>query len=66
MDGAPVQIWVNNTGGPPGGRLHEADPEALESAFARHLLASDHSSLVLPGMWKRLRTHRERAVHVGP
>ena len=51
VDGAPVQIWVNNTGGPPGGRLHEADPEALESAFARHLLAPQTIlRLVLPGM----------------
>jgi 3-oxoacyl-[acyl-carrier protein] reductase len=36
---APVQILVNNTGGPPGGPAHTADPAAFEAAFRQHLLA---------------------------
>ncbi len=34
------EILINNTGGPPGGRLVDADPEALELAFGRHVLAA--------------------------
>ena len=47
----PVHILVNNTGGPPGGPLHEAAPAEFEAAFRRHLLAN-HVLLqaVLPGM----------------
>lgn len=34
------EILVNNTGGPPGGKLIEAAPEALQAAFGRHVLAA--------------------------
>jgi len=47
----PVQILVNNTGGPPPGLAHEADVAAFEQAFRLHLLA--YQSLVravVPGM----------------
>lgn len=50
-DVGPVHVLLNNTGGPPGGPLLEATPEAFEVAFGRHLLAS-HILVgkVLPGM----------------
>jgi 3-oxoacyl-[acyl-carrier protein] reductase len=35
----PVDILVNNTGGPPPGTAHEADIAAFEQAFRLHLLA---------------------------
>lgn len=35
----PVQVLVNNTGGPPPGPAHEADVAAFEQAFRLHLLA---------------------------
>lgn len=35
----PVQILINNTGGPPGGAAHTADPAAFEAAFRQHVLA---------------------------
>src|SRR4051794_21228462 len=34
----PVQILVNNTGGPPGGPAHSAQVEEYISAFRQHLL----------------------------
>ena len=34
------EILINNTGGPPAGKLLEADPGALEAAFGRHVLAA--------------------------
>ena len=47
----PVQILINNTGGPPGGLAHTAESTAFESAFRQHLIAG-HVLLqaVLPGM----------------
>ncbi len=47
----PIHVVINNTGGPPGGRLCEAAPEAILSALQRHLLSA-HLILqrVLPGM----------------
>jgi len=33
-------ILINNTGGPPAGKLLEADTEALEVAFGRHVLSA--------------------------
>ncbi|QXD15700.1 SDR family oxidoreductase [Rhodocaloribacter litoris] len=36
----PVHILVNNTGGPPGGPLIEASLEALNRAFAMHVLCN--------------------------
>jgi 3-oxoacyl-[acyl-carrier protein] reductase len=47
----PVHIWVNNTGGPKGGPLHQADPAALEAAFRQHVLAAQVMlARLLPGM----------------
>ena len=50
-DQGPFHILVNNAGGPPGGPIIEASPEAFESAFRRHVVAS-HLLLqtILPGM----------------
>jgi 3-oxoacyl-[acyl-carrier protein] reductase len=47
----PVQILVNNTGGPPGGPAQNAKVEEFLSAFQQHLVAN-HIVLqaVLPGM----------------
>lgn len=47
----PVQILINNSGGPPGGPAHAAKVEEYISAFRQHL-ASSQSALqaVLPGM----------------
>ncbi len=55
----PVQILVNNGGGPPGGRAVDADLEAYLSAFRHHLLANQtRVQAVLPGMraagWGRI------------
>ncbi len=36
----PVHILVNNTGGPPGGPITEADPAAFLAAFQQHLVAN--------------------------
>jgi 3-oxoacyl-[acyl-carrier protein] reductase len=47
----PVQILINNTGGPPGGPAHTAEPAAFESAFRQHLIAGQTLlQTVLPGM----------------
>jgi 3-oxoacyl-[acyl-carrier protein] reductase len=49
----PVQILVNNTGGPPGGSAHTADSEEYREAFTRHLICSQVlTNAVLPGMRK--------------
>jgi 3-oxoacyl-[acyl-carrier protein] reductase len=49
--GKPVQILVNNTGGPPGGPAHTALDGAYLDAFQRHLLANQTLvRAVLPGM----------------
>lgn len=57
--GKPVHILVNNSGGPPGGPAHAADPAAFVDAFNKHLLASQILvQSVLPGMrtdaWGRI------------
>jgi len=47
----PVEILINNTGGPPGGPAHKADAEAYEAAFRQHLLAGQTLvQALLPGM----------------
>lgn len=47
----PIQIWINNTGGPPGGLLLEAEEEELLTAFGRHLFSAQRLlKLLLPGM----------------
>lgn len=49
--GKPVQVLVNNTGGPPGGPAHAADAAAFLDAFHKHLLANQILlQAVLPGM----------------
>lgn len=50
-DANPVHILINNTGGPPGGPIHSAEPSAFENTFRQHVLAA-HTLLqaVLPGM----------------
>ena len=46
-----VHILVHNTGGPPAGRLLDADPEALLAGFRRHVLTAHHLvKALLPGM----------------
>lgn len=49
-----VDILVNNTGGPPGGSIADAQINAFESAFRQHLLAN-HTLVqhLLPGMKSR-------------
>jgi len=47
----PLHILVNNAGGPPGGPLHAADPDAFLTAFRQHLLVAQLLvQLVVPGM----------------
>lgn len=47
----PVQILVNNTGGPPGGRAIDADLAAFLDAYTRHLLANQTlAQALVPGM----------------
>ena len=47
----PVDILVNNTGGPSPGKAHESDPAAFELAFRLHLLAFQTLvRAVVPGM----------------
>lgn len=51
VQGCPVQILVNNTGGPAPGRLLDAEEAAFQAAFGRHVLASHLLvRLCLPGM----------------
>lgn len=47
----PVNILINNSGGPPGGPAHTADPAAFEAAFRQHLIAGQAMlQALLPGM----------------
>ena len=47
----PVQILVNNTGGPPGGPAHTAKLDDFRIAFNQHLIAAQIVlQAVLPGM----------------
>ncbi|WP_243041564.1 SDR family oxidoreductase [Dyella sedimenti] len=47
----PLEILVNNTGGPPGGPIHAAEAADFESAFRQHLLAGQTLvQALLPGM----------------
>lgn len=48
-----IHILVNNTGGPAGGPVTEATPEAFLQAFQQHLICNQLlTQLVLPGMKK--------------
>ncbi len=50
-DDAPVHILVNNTGGPPGGPAHAADPDAYLAAFRQHLICNQIlAQALIPGM----------------
>lgn len=50
----PVDVLVNNTGGPPPGPAHEAGIEAFEDAFRLHLLSFQTLvRVVVPGMKER-------------
>lgn len=50
----PVDIVVNNTGGPPPGPVHEADPAAFLAAFTLHLVGFQTMVRALvPGMKAR-------------
>lgn len=49
----PVNILVNNTGGPPGGTAHEAEIDEYDQAFKMHLICNQILlQKVLPGMQK--------------
>jgi len=51
VDKHPVQILVNNTGGPPSGPITDADTAAFLSAFSNHLVCNQIlAQTVLPGM----------------
>ncbi len=46
-----IHILINNTGGPPGGPITEADPEDFEKAFGMHVLCNQLlSQAVIPHM----------------
>ncbi len=47
----PVQILVNNTGGPPSGPIVDATPEAFRSAYSNHVVCNQLlMQTLLPGM----------------
>lgn len=47
----PIQILINNSGGPPGGPVEEATAVQFEAAFRQHLLFTHELTLALvPGM----------------
>jgi 3-oxoacyl-[acyl-carrier protein] reductase len=47
----PVHVLLNNTGGPPGGAIADADTEAFTKTFSRHLVCNHLlAQAVLPGM----------------
>ena len=51
--GKVIHILINNTGGPPGGAIVEAKPEAFITAFHNHLICNHMLvQAVLPGMKK--------------
>ncbi len=48
-----IHILVNNTGGPPGGPLIDAEPQAFDRAFGMHLIGNHIlTQLLVPGMKK--------------
>jgi 3-oxoacyl-[acyl-carrier protein] reductase len=47
----PIQILLNNTGGPPAGPIFGADPNAFLAAFASHLICNQLlAQTLVPGM----------------
>ncbi len=50
-NGNTVHILVNNSGGPPSGKLLDAAPEDFNTAFSRHIVCNQLlAQLVIPGM----------------
>lgn len=46
-----IHILLNNTGGPPGGPILEAQPEAFLAAFTKHVICNQSlAQALLPGM----------------
>lgn len=49
----PIDVLINNSGGPPGGKAMNATEEAFLHAFSQHLLVNSAlTQIVLPGMQK--------------
>jgi 3-oxoacyl-[acyl-carrier protein] reductase len=49
--GERIHILINNTGGPPGGPVFDAEPEAFRIAFNQHLICNQVlAQAVVPGM----------------
>jgi len=47
----PIQILLNNTGGPPAGPVFIADPDAFHAAFSSHLICNQLlAQALVPGM----------------
>ncbi len=47
----PIHIWINNTGGPPGGPLVAADEKLLAQAFHQHIVSAQIiSKILVPSM----------------
>ena len=47
----PIHILINNSGGPAGGPITQADPDAFLKTFQQHLLANHLlAQLLIPGM----------------
>ncbi len=47
----PTHIIINNSGGPPAGKLYEAEIAALDAAFQQHVInAQQLMKILLPGM----------------
>jgi 3-oxoacyl-[acyl-carrier protein] reductase len=54
LSAGDVDVLINNSGGPPGGRVIDAPIAAFENAFAPHLLASHRLvQALVPGMRRR-------------
>ncbi|MEL7498693.1 MAG: SDR family oxidoreductase [Planctomycetota bacterium] len=50
-DAGPAHILINNTGGPPGGNIFDAELEAFENAFTQHLKCNHVlAQTLVPGM----------------
>jgi len=50
----PIEILLNNTGGPPGGPIAAASPEAFLAAFSAHLVCNQLlAQTLIPGMRQR-------------
>lgn len=51
LTGSTISILINNTGGPPGGPIFDAEPEAFLTAFKQHLITNQLlAKAVVPGM----------------